>query len=199
MLTGTGKLPIAVPRDRLATFEPQLIAKYRRRLPVEQLCCPTDDKVVSMYARGLSGREIQGHLAELYGIEVSPDLISAVTDAALDEIATWQDRPLEPVYPLVFFDALRVRIRDEGTVRNKAVYLALGVRADGRKEILGCAAAGAKAPEAADRGHRGRSPFAGRERSAGRGRCRSSAQIGGVASAGGHARASAGGSACGWL
>ena len=82
-----------------------------------------------MYARGLSVREIQGHLAEFYGIEVSPDLISAVTDAILDEVAEWQDRPLEAVYPLVFFDALRVKIRDEGTVRNKAVYLALGVRA----------------------------------------------------------------------
>ena len=82
-----------------------------------------------MYARGLSVREIQGHLAEFYGIEVSPDLISAVTDAILDEVAEWQDRPLEAVYPLVFFDALRVKIRDEGTVRNKAVYLALGVKA----------------------------------------------------------------------
>src|SRR5215212_9321643 len=129
--TETGKLPIAVPRDRLSTFEPQLIAKYRRRLP------GFDDKVISMYARGLSVREIQGHLAEIYGIDVSPDLISAVTDAVLDEIAEWQDRPLEAVYPLVFFDALRVKIRDEGTVRNKAVYLALGVRGDGRKEILG--------------------------------------------------------------
>ena len=123
LLTGTGKLPIAVPRDRLATFEPQLIAKYRRRLP------GFDDKVVSMYARGLTVREIQGHLADLYGIDVSPDLISAVTDAVLDEIAAWQDRPLEAVYPLVFLDALRVKIRDEGTVRNKAVHLALGVRA----------------------------------------------------------------------
>ena len=137
VLTETGKLPIAVPRDRLATFEPQLIAKYRRRLPVDQLCRPTDDKAISMYARGLSVREIQAHLAELYGIDVSPDLISAVTDAILDEVAQWQDRPLEAVYPLVFFDALRVKIRDEGTVRNKAVYLALGVRAAGRKEILG--------------------------------------------------------------
>jgi putative transposase len=82
-------------------------------------------------------REIQGHLAELYGIDVSPDLISAVTDAILDEIAEWQNRPLEAMYPLVFFDALRVKMRDEGTVRNKAVYIALGVRADGRKEILG--------------------------------------------------------------
>jgi putative transposase len=120
-----------VPRDRLSTFDPQLIAKYRRRLP------GFDDKIVSMYARGMTVREIQGHLAELYGIDVSPDLISAVTDAILDEIAEWQNRPLEAVYPLVFFDALRVKVRDEGTVRNKAVYLALGVRADGRKEILG--------------------------------------------------------------
>jgi len=90
-----------------------------------------------MYARGMSTREIAGHLEELYGIEVSPDLISTVTDAVLDEIATWQARPLEPVYPLVFFDALRVKIRDEGLVRNKAVHIALGVRADGTKEILG--------------------------------------------------------------
>ena len=131
LLTDGGKLPISVPRDRLATFDPQLIAKYRRRLP------GFDDKIVSMYARGMTVREIQGHLADLYGIDVSPDLISAVTDAILDEIAEWQNRPLEVVYPLVFFDALRVKVRDEGTVRNKAVYLALGVRADGRKEILG--------------------------------------------------------------
>ena len=90
-----------------------------------------------MYARGMSTREIVGHLRELYGIDVSPDLISAVTDAVLDEVAAWQARPLEPVYPLVFFDALRVKIRDEGLVRNKAVHIALGVRADGTKEILG--------------------------------------------------------------
>jgi putative transposase len=90
-----------------------------------------------MYARGMSTREIVGHLRELYGIEVSPDLISAVTDAVLDEIAAWQARPLEPVYPLIFFDALRVKIREEALVRNKAVHVALGVRADGTKEILG--------------------------------------------------------------
>ena len=131
LLTDSGKLPISVPRDRLSSFDPQLIAKYRRRLP------GFDDKVVSLYARGMTVREIQGHLAELYGIDVSPDLISVVTDAILDEIAEWQNRPLEAVYPLVFFDALRVKVRDEGTVRNKAVYIALGVRADGRKEILG--------------------------------------------------------------
>jgi len=131
LLTDSGKLPILVPRDRLSTFDPQLIAKYRRRLP------GFDDKVVSMYARGMTVREIQGHLAELYGIDVSPDLISAVTDAILEEVAEWQNRPLEAMYPLVFFDALRVKVRDEGMVRNKAVYIALGVRADGRKEILG--------------------------------------------------------------
>jgi len=88
-----------------------------------------------MYARGMSNREIVGHLHELYGVDVSPDLISVVTDAVLDEIAAWQARPLEAVYPLVFFDALRVKIRDEGLVRNKAVHIALGVRHDGGKEI----------------------------------------------------------------
>ena len=120
-----------MPRDRQASFDPQLIAKYQRRFP------GFDDKIVSMYARGMSTREIVGHLRELYGIEVSPDLISAVTDAVLEEVAAWQARPLEPVYPLVFFDALRVKVRDEGLVRNKAVHIALGVRADGTKEILG--------------------------------------------------------------
>ncbi len=90
-----------------------------------------------MYARGMSTREITGHLRDLYGIDVSPDLISTVTDAVLDEVATWQQRPLEPIYPLVFFDAIRVKIRDEGMVRNKAIHIALGVRADGAKEVLG--------------------------------------------------------------
>jgi putative transposase len=120
-----------VPRDRQASFDPQLIAKYQRRFP------GFDDKVISMYARGMSTREIVGHLRELYGIEVSPDLISAVTDAVLEEIAAWQARPLEATYPLVFFDALRVKVRDEGLVCNKAVHIALGVRGDGAKEILG--------------------------------------------------------------
>jgi putative transposase len=90
-----------------------------------------------MYARGMSTREIQGHLRELCGVEVSPDLVSAVTDAVLDEVAEWQNRPLEALYPLVFLDALRVKVRDEGTVRNKAVHVALGVRPDGTKEVLG--------------------------------------------------------------
>ena len=129
--TETGRLDLDVPRDRQASFDLQLIAKYQRRFP------GFDDKIVSMYARGMSAREIVGHLRELYGIDVSPDRVSAVTDAVLDEIATWQARPLEPVYPLVFFDALRIKLRDEGTVRNKAVHSALGVRADGAKDILG--------------------------------------------------------------
>src|SRR3954449_9382164 len=131
VITDTGKLDLQIPRDRQASFDPQLIAKYQRRFP------GFDDKIVSMYARGMSTREIVGHLRELYGIDVSPDLVSAVTDAVLEEIAIWQARPLEPVYPLVFFDALRERIRDEGLARNKAVHIALGVRADGTKEILG--------------------------------------------------------------
>jgi putative transposase len=124
-------LPWTFPRDRQGTFDPQLIAKYQRRFP------GFDDKIVSLYARGMSVREIQGHLRELYGIEVSPDLISTVTDAVLDEVAIWQNRPLEPVYPLVFFNALRIKVRDEGLVRNKAIHIALGVRADGTKDVLG--------------------------------------------------------------
>jgi putative transposase len=131
VLTDTGRIELEVPRDRQASFDPQLIAKYQRRFP------GFDDKIVSMYARGMSTREITGHLRELYGVEVSPDLISAVTDAVLEEVAAWQARPLEAIYPLVFFDALRVKVRDEGLVRNKAVHIALGVRADGTKEVLG--------------------------------------------------------------
>ena len=131
VLTGTSKLTLAVPRDREGNFDPQLIAKYQRRFP------DFDHKIISMYARGLSVREIRGHLEEIYGIEVSPDLISAVTDAVLDEVAEWQNRPLDAVFPLVFFDAIRVKIRDEGFVRNKAVYVALGILPNGSKEILG--------------------------------------------------------------
>jgi putative transposase len=131
VLTATSKVTLAVPRDRAGTFDPQLIAKYQRRFP------DFDDKIISMYARGMTVREIRGHLEELYGIDVSPDLISAVTDAVLDEVAEWQSRPLDASYPLVFFDALRVKIRDEGFVRNKAVYIALGLMPDGTKDILG--------------------------------------------------------------
>jgi putative transposase len=107
------------------------VAKYQRRLP------GFDDHVISMYARGMSVREIQGHLQELYGLAVSPDLISTITDEVLAEAEQWQQRPLEAMYPIVYFDALRLKMRDEGTVRNKAVYLALGIKACGRKEVLG--------------------------------------------------------------
>lgn len=131
VLTDTGKIDIEVPRDRQGSFDPQLIAKYQRRF------AGFDDKIVSMYARGMSTREITGHLRELYGLDVSPDLISTVTDAVLEEVAAWQQRPLDPAYPLVFFDAIRVKIRDEGMVRSKAIHIALGVRADGGKEVLG--------------------------------------------------------------
>lgn len=129
--TEEGEIPLAIPRDRAGTFEPQLVPKGVRRLP------GFDAKVLALYARGLTVREIQGHLEELYQVGVSPDVISTVTDAVLDEVTTWQQRPLDRVYPVVIFDALRLKVRDEGVVRNKAVYLALGVTRDGRKEVLG--------------------------------------------------------------
>lgn len=131
VLTPNGVLDLNIPRDRLATFEPQLVAKYQRRLP------GFNDHVISMYGRGMTVREIQGHLAELYGLEVSPELISTITDEVMAEVAEWQVRPLEAMYPIVYFDALRLKIRDEGTVKNKAVYLALGIDATGRKDVLG--------------------------------------------------------------
>lgn len=131
VLSESGAVTVAIPRDRAGTFEPQLIPKHQRRLP------GFDAKVVALYARGLTVREMQAHLEELYGVDVSPDLISTVTDAVLEEVAEWQQRPLLPLYPVIFFDALRVRIRDEGTVRAKAVYLALGIAPDGTKDVLG--------------------------------------------------------------
>jgi putative transposase len=131
VITDSSKIDISVPRDRAGSFEPKLVAKGQTRLP------GFDDKVISMYARGMSVREIKGHLEELYGIGVSPDLISRVTDAVVEEVKAWQVRPLDVLYAVVFFDCLQVKVRDEGLVRNKAVYLALGVRLDGRKEILG--------------------------------------------------------------
>jgi putative transposase len=131
LLSDDGELEIAVPRDRAGTFEPALIAKGQRRFD------GFDDKILSLYARGMSVREIQGHLKELYGTDVSPDLISRVTDGILEEVREWQNRPLDAVYPVVFLDALRVKIRDEGVVKNKAVYVALGLNVDGEKEVLG--------------------------------------------------------------
>ena len=131
VLTDDGPLRIDVPRDRTGTFEPQLIPKHERRF------AGFDERIVSMYARGMPVREIQGHLAEMYAVEVSPEFISKVTDEVMAEVIAWQSRPLEVMYPVVFFDALRVKIRQDGVVRNKAVYLALGVLADGTRDILG--------------------------------------------------------------
>jgi putative transposase len=131
LLTDDGEIEIEVPRDRAGTFEPVIVAKGQTRFD------GFDEKIISLYGRGMTVREIQGHLAELYGTEVSPDLISKVTDAILDEVREWQSRPLESIYPVVFFDALRVKIRDEGMVKNKAVYVVLGITASGEKDVLG--------------------------------------------------------------
>ena len=108
-----------------------LIGKYQRRVP------GFDEKIIAMYARGMSTRDIQAHIEELYGIGVSAALVSAITDAVLEEVSVWQNRLLEPVYATAYFDALRVKIRDEGQVRNKAVYLVIGISCDGDKEVLG--------------------------------------------------------------
>jgi len=131
VLTPEGPMELSIPRDRHGRFDPTLIGKYRRRFP------GFDDKIIALYARGMSTRDIQAHVRELYGIEVSPDLVSAVTDSVIDEVTAWQGRPLEATYAVVFFDALRVKIRDEGLVRNKAVYLAIGIRPSGEREVLG--------------------------------------------------------------
>lgn len=131
LLGEDGAVEIAVPRDRAGSFEPLLIAKGQKRFE------GFDEKIIAMYARGMTVREIQGFLLEQYRVEVSADFISTVTDTVLEAVLEWQNRPLERMYPVVFFDALRVKIRDEGTVRNKAVYLALGVAADGTKDVLG--------------------------------------------------------------
>lgn len=131
VLTDEGALPLAIPRDRASTFTPQLVPKGVRRL------AGFDQKVLSLYARGLTTRDLQAHLEECYQVPVSPDLITAITDEILPELAAWQQRPLEAVYVAVVFDALRVKIRDEGLVQHKAVYLALGIQPSGVKEILG--------------------------------------------------------------
>jgi putative transposase len=131
LLTDTGTLDLAIPRDRQSSFQPQFVPKGVRRLP------GFDETVLALYARGLTVRELQAYLEERYQVPVSPDLISTVTAEVLDEVQTWQARPLEPRYIAVAFDALRVKIRDEGLVQNKAVYLALGIQPDGTKEVLG--------------------------------------------------------------
>lgn len=126
-----GALPIDIPRDRQGTFEPQIIAKHQTRWT------GFDDKIISLYARGLSVREIQGHLEEMYGTEVSPSLISSVTDAVSEDVKAWQARPLDALYPILYLDCIHVKVRDAGAVRNKAVFLAIGVNMDGHKEVLG--------------------------------------------------------------
>ncbi len=131
VLTDAGPVRLDIPRDRDGSFAPILIPKHARRFT------GFDDKIIAMYARGMSVREIRAFLAEQYGTDVSADFISSVTDEVMDEVLAWQNRALEPMYPVVFFDALRVKIRDEGVVRNKAVYMALGVLPDGNREILG--------------------------------------------------------------
>lgn len=129
--TGTAELEIAVPRDREGSFEPQLVRKRQRRLP------GFDDKVLALYARGMTTREIQAHLQELYGTEVSPTLISAVTDAVLEEVEAWQSRPLEPLYPIVYLDAIHLKMRSGAHVQTCAVYVALALNLEGHKELLG--------------------------------------------------------------
>lgn len=131
VITDNGPLRLGLPRDRDGSFEPQLIGKGERRFT------GFDDRIISMYARGMTAREIQGHLLDMYAVEVSPQMISEVTDAVMAEVAEWQNRALEPMYPVVIFDCLRVKIRDEGVVKNKAVYLALGILPDGSRDILG--------------------------------------------------------------
>lgn len=126
-----GELVVETPRDRNSTFEPQILSKHQTRFE------GFDDKILSLYARGMTTREIQAHLKEIYGVEVSPALISDVTDAVLEEVKAWQNRPLEPIYGIVYLDALYVKMRHEGRVENRAVYVAIGVDLDGRKEVLG--------------------------------------------------------------
>ena len=132
MKTGEAEDEIEVPRDRDGSFEPKLVPKGRRRLP------GFDDKVIALYARGMTTREIQGGLQEIYGVEVSPSLISAVTDAVLEDVKAWQARPLDPVYPIVYLDAIHVKMRSAGHVQNTAVYVALAINLEGQKELWAC-------------------------------------------------------------
>lgn len=126
-----GELPIEIPRDREGSFEPQLIPKHQTRWT------GFDDKIISLYSRGMTVREIQAHLTDMYGAEVSPTLISSVTDAVVDDVKQWQSRPLDAVYPVVYLDCIHVKVRDAGAVRAKAVYLAIGINMEGEKEVLG--------------------------------------------------------------
>jgi putative transposase len=126
-----GEMPVSIPRDRRSKFEPVIIPKGERHFK------GFDDKIISMYARGMTTREIQGHLEEIYGVEVSPEFISTVTSSVLEEVNAWQNRSLEEIYPIVYLDALMVKVRDEGHILNKAVYLVIGINLEGKKEVLG--------------------------------------------------------------
>lgn len=126
-----GEIELQIPRDRESEFEPQIIRKHQRRFD------GFDQTILSLYSRGLSVREIKAHLEEIYGVEISPDLISSVTEAVLEEVREWQTRPLEAIYPIVYLDALRVKIRIDGVVQNRCIYLAIGVNLEGKKETLG--------------------------------------------------------------
>lgn len=131
IITDQGKLEVQIPRDTEGTFEPQLIPKNQTRFP------GFDEKVISLYARGMTNREIQGHLEDLYGVEVSPMLITNITDIVMDEVKAWQNRPLDAVYPILFMDALHIKIRDQGQIISKAIHLVLGITMEGKKDILG--------------------------------------------------------------
>lgn len=131
VLTDVGAVDVEIPRDRAGEFQPKLISKHQTRLS------GFNERIIALYARGMSTRQIQGHLAEMYQVDVSPDLISRVTDAVVDEITDWQHRPLDAVYPVLFIDALVIKVRDGGMVRNKAVHLAIGIDVEGRKQVLG--------------------------------------------------------------
>ena len=126
-----GELPIEIPRDREGSFEPLIISKHQTRW------AGFDDKILSLYARGMTVREIQQHLTEMYGTEVSPTLISTVTDGVMDEVKQWQSRPLDAVYPVIYLDCIHAKVRDAGSVRAKAIYLAIGINMEGHKEVLG--------------------------------------------------------------
>ena len=131
VITDNGAIEISIPRDRNAEFEPQIIKKHQKRFDL------FDDKIISMYALGMTTRDIQGHLKDIYGVDVSPELISTVTDEVIKDVAEWRARPLDPVYPIVYFDALVVKGRVEGKVSNKSVYIAIGINLQGKKEVLG--------------------------------------------------------------